>query len=200
MSRNFGKKIRRYRRTSAPEKRPPTSPAALRQRRRREPYKAPSRETDQGQEAVEAQGAVGTVLAMVEKSALVQVPDRAGAVPAARTAVVEDFDLRQVVDEPARLAGAATQVGILEVHKKALVQGPDLLQNPAPDGHARSGDPIHPRRAGELLRGGEETPDYPALREKPGQQGGPAQDAGDEGQLLAGRELGASVGSHQPRA
>src|SRR5918995_4421312 len=196
MSRNFGKKIRRYRRTSAPEKRPPTSPAALRQRRRREPYKAPSHETDQGQEAVEAQGSVGPVLAVVEKSALVQIPDGAGTVPAARPAVVEDLDLRQVVDEPTRFAGAPAQVGVLEVHKKALVQGPDFLQDPAPDAHARSGDPIHPRRAGELLRGGEETPDYPALREDPGQQGGPAQDAGDEGQLLAGRELGVPVGSH----
>ena len=44
---------------------------------------------------------------------------------AARAGLVDDLDVGQVVDEPARRAGAAAQVGVLEVHKEAFVERPD---------------------------------------------------------------------------
>ena len=59
-----------------------------------EPYSGPYRETDQNRETVEAKRAVGAVLAVVEKGALVEVPDGSGTVRAARAAVMEDLDLR----------------------------------------------------------------------------------------------------------
>src|SRR5919202_1987297 len=105
---------------------------------------------------------------MVEKSALVQVPDGAGLAAAARSGMVEHLDLRQVVDEPACLPRPTAQVGVLKVHKEALVYRPDLFDGPASYDHAGSGDPVDHRRAGELLRGGEETPQQRDLGEEPG--------------------------------
>src|SRR4051812_33852043 len=101
------------------------------------------------------QRAVRPVFAVVEKSALVQIPDSPGLAAAARSGVVEDLDLWEVADEPARLPRPTAQVGVLEVHKEALVYGSDLFGSLASYKHARPGDPVDRRRAGELLRCGE---------------------------------------------
>lgn len=84
-------------------------------------------EPDGGQQAVEVERTVGAMLTVIKKGALVEVPDGPGFVAAAHPGVVEDFHLRQVVDEPTRLPGPAAQVCILEVHEEALIHRPDLF-------------------------------------------------------------------------
>src|SRR3954454_3922098 len=100
---------------------------------------------------------------MIEEGTLVEVPDRPGLGPGADARVVEDLDLWQVVDEPARLPGSPAQVRILKIHKEALVHRPYLLQGPAPDDHARPRDPIDSRWVVEYLCRGEKMPNQRVL-------------------------------------
>src|SRR5579872_3145954 len=65
---------------------------------------------------------------------------------ARRTVLVLDHHRRLITDREARLSGAFTPVKVLTIHKEALVQQPDAVNDAAPHQHARAAYTVYLNR------------------------------------------------------
>jgi hypothetical protein len=104
---------------------------------------------------------------------------------------------RREADPAAAGAQRGAEVDVLEVHEIALVDEADRLGGVAPDQQARAGDPVRP---GRRARAAIDLRERLAVAARRGREEALLPPLGEGPDHCAGRQLGAAVAVHQPRA